>query len=119
MEVVALRFRFIYFIIAVVFTLMIDQWYVEAHEEAHRVIFSYYGVDSEVHMHLLSGETVADANDVMFLATSRSDMYVSLLHAQSMVDAIGYQLEPILVVVTFILMCIMLHLLDPLMLEEG
>lgn len=82
------------------------------------MIFSYYGVDSEVRIHFLSGETVLNASQMYYMMSHRPMEFLTLWHAQSMVDAIGYQIEPLLVVVTFCLVCILLHTTDPLEYEK-
>ena len=82
-----------------------------AHEMAHKMIFSYYGIDSKITVNFL-GEAYTQGNVTQLkkLYEYNPDLYSSLMNAQSTVDAFGYHID-ILYDVFFFMMSMFVLLL--------
>jgi len=71
-----------------------DYQFSYAHEMAHKAIFSYYGIDSEITVSLF-GDSYTQGNVTQLIDLYEFDpnLYSSLVASQSVVDAFGYQLS--------------------------
>jgi len=81
------------FVGSIMIILLVFGYATYTHEMAHKNIFRYYGCESEIHYSLTDTKTITNKD------CKSTDTIIS---SQSVVDAVGYNLSPILLILSLI-----------------
>jgi len=100
--------------------LCFDYEFTYSHELAHKQIYKYYGIDSNMTVRMFGDSFVlGNITQIRELYEDDPEAFYTMLVSQNMVDVIGYQLQPfiwLIVICSFIismlLLMVMLKLAD-------